>query len=137
LSTKVPRGKRSELVVEHGYDTKFAYHVVRLILEVEQILVEGDVDLQRNNEQLKAIRRGEWSETYLRDWFSQKQAELERVYSESKLRQTPDEERIRSLLLACLEDHYGSLESCIVDPDRAIAALRNVQAELEKVRDLL
>jgi predicted nucleotidyltransferase len=137
LSTKVPQGKRADLVVEHGHDTKFAYHIVRLILEVEQILVEGDVELQRNNEQLKAIRRGEWTEDYLREWFSQKQTELERVYSESKLRQSPDEVQIRSLLLSCLEDHYGSLESCVIDPDRAVAALRNVQAELEKVRDLL
>jgi uncharacterized protein len=137
LSTKVPQGKRADLVVEHGHDTKFAYHVVRLILEVEQILVEGDVELQRNNEQLKAIRRGDWTVDYLREWFSRKQTELERVYSESKLRQTPDLERIRSLLLSCLEDHYGSLESCVVDPNRAVAALKNVQAELEKVRDLL
>jgi predicted nucleotidyltransferase len=137
LSTKVPKGKRVELVVEHGHDTKFAYHIVRLVLEVEQILVEGDIDLQRNNEQLKAIRRGDWTEAYLREWFSQKQTELERVYSESKLREAPDEERIHALLLSCLEDHYGSLENCVVDPDRAVLALRNVQAELEKVRDLL
>jgi uncharacterized protein len=137
LSTKVPQGKRADLVVKHGHDTKFAYHVVRLILEVEQILVEGDVDLQRNNEQLKAIRRGEWTEAYLREWFAQKQTELERVYSESTLRQAPDEERIRSLLLSCLEDHYGSLENCVIDPDRALAALKNVLVELEKVRDLL
>ena len=44
---------------------------------------------------------------------------------------------VLQLLLSCLEDHYGNLESCVVDPDRAVAALRNVQAELEKVRDLL
>lgn len=137
LSTKVPHGKRAELVVEHGHDTKFAYHVVRLILEVEQILVEGDIDLQRNNEQLKAIRRGEWTETYLRDWFSRKETDLERVYAASKLREIPDEEGIRALLLSCLEHHYGRLEHCVVDPDRAVVALRNVQAELEKVRDLL
>jgi uncharacterized protein len=124
-------------VAEHGFDTKFAYHVVRLILEVEQIMVEGDIDIQRNNEQLKAIRRGDWTEAYLRDWFSAKQSELEKVYAESKLPPAPDEERIRSLLLNCLEDHYGRLEDCVVAPDRAVAALRNVQAELEKVRDLL
>jgi hypothetical protein len=29
---------------------KFAYHVVRLIGEVEQILTEGDIDLRRNRE---------------------------------------------------------------------------------------
>jgi hypothetical protein len=41
------------------------------------------------------------------------------------------------LLLAALEDHYGSLEGCVVEPDRAIVALRTIQAELERVRDLL
>ncbi len=137
LSTKVANGKRAELVAECGFDTKFAYHVVRLILEVEQILVEGDIDLQRNNEQLKAIRRGEWSLEYLRDWFSLKQTELERVYAESKLRTQPDEESIRVLLFYCLEDHFGTLENCVVDPNRAVAALRSIQVELEKVRDIL
>jgi hypothetical protein len=39
--------------------------------------------------------------------------------------------------LNCLEDHYGRLEDCIVDPDRAVAALRSIQAEPEKVRELL
>jgi predicted nucleotidyltransferase len=137
LAIKKPQGKRAELVAEHGFDTKFGYHVVRLIGEVEQILVEGDIDLQRDNERLKAIRRGEWTEERLRQWFAEKEAQLERAYAESTLRATPDEARIRALLLAALEDHYGSLEGCVVDPDRAVAALRNIQAELERVRELL
>ena len=58
LSTRAPPGQAGRAHLEHGIDTKFAYHVVRLILEVEQILVEGDIDLQRNHEQLKAVRRG-------------------------------------------------------------------------------
>ncbi|MDG3003531.1 DNA polymerase beta superfamily protein [Paludisphaera mucosa] len=70
IATKQPEGRRADLVAKHGYDVKFAYHVVRLIGEVEQILTEGDVDLQRDNERLKAIRRGEWSEERLRRWFS-------------------------------------------------------------------
>lgn len=137
LSNKQPSGRRAELVEQHGYDTKFAYHVVRLVGEAEQILVEGDIDLQRNNETLKAIRRGEWSEERLRQWFADKEAQLERVYLESSLRPTPDEGRLKALLLNCLEEHYGSLDGCVVDPDRAITALRNIQAELERVRDLL
>jgi predicted nucleotidyltransferase len=137
LAIKRPRGKRAELVAEHGFDTKFGYHVVRLIGEVEQILVEGDIDLQRNREQLKAIRRGEWSEERLRRWFAEKESHLERAYAESTLRATPDEGRIRALLLECLEEHYGSLEGCVVDPHRAVATLRNIQAELDRVRDLL
>ena len=137
LAIKEPTGKRTELVAAHGYDTKFAYHVVRLLSEVEQILVEGDIDLQRNNEQLKAIRRGEWTEQRLRQWAAEKESHLERAYSESALPATPDEARIRTLLLNCLEEHYGTLSGCIVEPERAIAALRAVQAELDRVRDLL
>jgi uncharacterized protein len=137
LAIKQPLGKRAELVVEHGYDTKFAYHVVRLIGEVEQILMEGDIDLQRNNDQMKAIRRGEWTEERLRAWFADKESQLERAYAESTLRATPDEGRIKALLIDCLEEHYGSLEGCVVVPDRAAVALRNIQAELDRVRDLL
>jgi uncharacterized protein len=137
LTIKTPQGKRAELVEKHGYDVKFAYHVVRLLTEVEMILMEEDIDLQRNNDQLKAIRRGEWSEERLRQWCADKESHLERVYAESKLRATPDEPKIRALLLNCLEDHYGSLEGCVVNPDRAVEALRNIQAELERVKDLL
>jgi uncharacterized protein len=137
LANKVPTGKRQELVEAHGYDTKFAYHVVRLLGEVEQILLEGDIDLQRNNEQLKAIRRGEWTEQRLREWFAAKESDLERIYAESTLRATPDEPTIKGLLVNCLEDHYGTLENCLVEPGRAEAALRAIQVELDKVKDLL
>lgn len=137
IATKQPEGKRAGLVAEHGYDVKFAYHVVRLIGEVEQILTEGDVNLQRDNERLKAIRRGEWTEDRLRSWFDDKEKQLERAWAESKLPAKPDEAKIKDLLMRCLEEHYGRLDACVVDPDRAVAALRAVQAELDRVRDLL
>jgi predicted nucleotidyltransferase len=137
LAIKQPQGKRAELIERHGFDTKFGYHVVRLIGEVEMILLEGDIDLQRNNEQLKAIRRGEWTEERLRSWFAEKESQLERLYAESSLRTVPDEGRIKGLLMNCLEDHYGSLEGCVVNPDRAVEALRNIQTELDRVKDLL
>ena len=137
LAIKEPTGRRAELVERHGFDTKFGYHVVRLISEVEMILMEGDIDLRRDNEQLKAIRRGEWTEDRLRAWFAAKESHLERLYAESTLRAVPDEGRIKALLLESLEEHYGSLQGCVVDPDRAVAALRNIQAELDRVKDLL
>jgi uncharacterized protein len=137
IAIKKPQGKRAELVARHGYDIKFAYHVVRLIGEVEMILMEGDIDLQRNSEQLKAIRRGEWTEERLRSWFAAKESQLEQVYAESRLRTSPDEDRIKALLIDCLEEHYGSLQGCVDEPDRPVVALRNIQAELDRVKDLL
>ncbi len=129
--------KRQEMVDTYGYDLKFAYHVVRLLNEVEMIMIEGDLDLQRNREQLKSIRRGEWTEQQIRDYFTNKEALLEKVYEESKLPYGPDEGKIKQLLLDCLEEHYGSLEKCIIVPDEAIQALRDVQGVLEKHRHLL
>ena len=137
LTNKTPKGKRAQLVEKHGYDVKFAYHVVRLLTEVEMILIEEDIDLQRNNEQLKAIRRGEWTEDRLRTWCAEKESQLEKVYAESKLRATRDEPKIRSLLVNCLEEHYGNLDDCLVNPDQAVECLRNIQAELERVKGLL
>lgn len=137
IAIKQPTGKRAELVEKYGMDVKFAYHVVRLLGEVEQILLEGDIDLQRDNERLKAIRRGEWTEERLRQWAADKEADLERAFAASKLPAVPDETAIRTLLLNCLEEHYGNLSDCVVQPDRAVAALRAVQAEIDKVKDLL
>lgn len=137
IATKRPLGKRAAVVEEHGYDVKFAYHVVRLLGEVEMILVEEDLDLQRDRERLKAIRRGEWSQERLRQWCAEKESQLERAWAESRLRAVPDEAGLRRLLLDCLESHYGSLSGCVEDPDRAVTALRNIQAELERVRDVL
>ena len=53
------KSNREKDIVKHGYSTKFAYHIVRLLNEVEQILTEHDLDLERNREQLKSIRRGD------------------------------------------------------------------------------
>ncbi len=137
MTTKNPIGHRLEIREAYGFDVKFAYHVVRLLNEVEQILIEGDIDLQQNREQLKSIRRGEWKEEEIREYFANKERDLEKLYVESKLPHSPDEAKIKKLLLECLEEHYGNLEDCIINPDAAISALREIQTVLEKVKDLI
>ena len=76
-------------------------------------------------------------EDRLRRWFAEKESQLEALYAASPLRPRPDEAALKALLLQCLEEHYGSLAGCVVEPDRAVAALRGIQAELDRVRDLL
>ena len=121
--------KRREAVEAFGYDTKHAYHVVRLALEAEQILQEGDLDLERGREQLKAIRRGEWTLDYLERWFQEKERQLEQIAADSPLAHKPDEPAIRQLLLDCLEHHYGSLSAVVqrqVTLDQVLGELRTV-----------
>jgi len=132
MSNKNPTGKRLALVEKYGYDVKFAYHVVRLINEVEQILVEGDLDLTLNREQLKSIRRGEWKEEDIRKWFEDKETGLEKVYTESKLQKKPDQQKIKTLLIECLEHHYGSLDKCVTIVDKSTAYLKQIKDIIDK-----
>lgn len=129
--------KRAASVAEHGYDLKFAMHCIRLLDEVEQILETGDLVLGRNREQLKAIRRGEWTEAQVRDHFTRAEPRLEQLYRDSKLPHGPDEDAIKALLLECLEEHYGSLDGAVVDESKPLAALREIDRAMERVRSML
>ena len=122
---------RAETIARFGYDVKFAYHVVRLLDEVEQIMVEQDLDLERNREQLKSIRRGEWTLEQIQAHFDAKERALENIYATSALRHAPDEGKIKEVLLACLEMHFGSLENAFRrDPsvERLVCDIQDVLA---------
>lgn len=125
--------KRAERVKVNTFDLKFAYHLIRLLNEVEQILMYCDLDLRQNNEQLKAIRRGDISQEEITKMAAEKEKYLEKLYLESKLREKPDEPKIKQLLLDCLENHYGSLSKCIELSDKYQEALREIMAIGNKV----
>lgn len=132
MENKEPIGKRRETINQYGYDVKFAYHVVRLLYEVEQLLLEGDMDLLRYKEQLKAIRRGDWSMADVKAFFNEKEKSLEKVYLQSSLPAEPDRDRIRQLLLQCLEHHYGSLSEAVIVPDKASKTLQAIKQLLDE-----
>jgi predicted nucleotidyltransferase len=129
--------KRDALVKKFGFDVKFAYHLVRLMYEIEQILTTGDLDLRRNSEELKAIRRGEVPEDAIRRFFSEKEKFLEGLYEQSDLPWGPREKEIKQLLLDCLETHYGSLEKCIVTDQMPLQALRDIARIVDEHRSML
>lgn len=132
-SNTLSKSKRSERVKIDGFDVKFAYHVVRLIYEAEMILSECDLNLQRNREHLKAIRRGELTEEDIRDFFNSKSKILDELHANCKLPPSPQEDKIKNLLLNCLEEHYGKLDNCLVIPDRYLQCLREIKEKIEGV----
>jgi uncharacterized protein len=132
MTNKNPEGKRVELIKQYGYDVKFAYHVVRLLNEVEQILTEGDIDLERNREQLKSIRRGEWTSDRVTEYFNTKEKDLESIYLQSNLRYSPDEESIYKILVECLEEYYGSLDKCISNLDKMEYLINDLRSLINK-----
>ncbi len=141
MGTKNPEvgSKRYEDIQKHGFDTKYAYHLARLIDEVEQILTEGDLDLQRSKEYLKRIRKGEVSEEEIRAFFAAKEKGLEEAYHKSTLPWGPreTEPEIKQLLLDCLEHHYGSLSKCVVLPDAHKLAMQEMIDVVDRHRHLV
>lgn len=133
VATGIAKTTRFEALRKHGTDAKFLYHVVRLLDQAEQILETGDLVLGRNREQLKAIRRGDISEKEVREYFALKEVHLQELYAKSTLRHGPDEPAIKALLLECLEEHYGSLAAVCPQPGAEAAALREIQAILDRV----
>lgn len=110
-------GKRKKIIEKYGYDVKFGYHVVRLLDECEQILLTGDLDLRKNREHLKAIRRGDVPLEDIEKWFSDKEKTLERLYETSKLPHGPKCGKIKNLLVNCLEESFGDLSKIVPRKD--------------------
>lgn len=122
--------KRLDGVKRFGYDPKYLYHVVRLSSSAEQILREGDLDLEEKSrrEQMKAVRSGSWSLDDVKIWYTEKEKELEKIRETSTLREEPDEERIKGILMSVLEAHYGSLDHAVKMVGKEERILREIAA---------
>lgn len=126
--------KRRKDMLKIGYSGKFAYHVVRLLLEAEQIMSTGDLRLDRDSQVYQAIRRGDWSLEKLTKWAEEKERSLETLFAESKLPHKPDEPAIKKILIECLEMHYGNLSDAIVEQDKHERLVRGLEELIQKHR---
>lgn len=125
-------GNRKESFEEMGYDVKNAYHIVRLLLECEMILAEGDIQLDRHSEMYKSIRRGDWKEEDVYKWSTSKEQDLDKLYANSHLRYKPDIPVVKGLLIQCLEMHYGDLgRHNFTVPDKAKITLDQIDKMLD------
>ena len=92
---------RAALEAQHGYDTKHAMHLVRLLRMCREILVEGHVLVRRPDAgELLAIRAGAWPYERLLAWAAEQDAELGALEKVSALPRAPDREALDQLCLA-------------------------------------
>jgi predicted nucleotidyltransferase len=126
---------RQESINTVGYDVKKAYHTVRLMLQAEQILMEGTLDLLANAEILKDIRAGNWTLEEVQNYFTNKETLINSMYQTSSLQLKPDVERIKQLLINCIEHHYGSLSNAeLVVPNKHTALVAEIESVLERYK---
>lgn len=101
---------RAALEAAHGYDTKHAAHLVRLLRMGSEILRTGVVHVWRgpggadDAHELLAIRRGEWRYEDLIAWTTAQDAELTTAAAASPLPRGPDREALDALCVALVEE---------------------------------
>ena len=95
---------RAALEASYGFDGKHAAHLVRLLRMCREILETGRVVVRRPDaEELKGIRRGEWTYDQLCEWFDREDAALDEVTAKSKLPKSPNIEAIDRVCVEIIE----------------------------------
>lgn len=91
---------RAELEAVHGYDTKHAMHLVRLLRMAGEILRGEGVKVKRPDaEELLDIRRGAWHFDRLEEWARREEAGLDGLYHSSPLPMEPDRKKLDTVLV--------------------------------------
>jgi predicted nucleotidyltransferase len=102
--------KRRALVETHGYDTKNAAHLIRLLRMGIEFLRDGDLIVDRGSydaTELLAIKRGEWTLDKVKDEAARLFRRAEEVHDHSTLPAKPDRERVEEL---CVEVVHHALD---------------------------
>ena len=94
---------RAALEASHGYDTKHASHLVRLMRMAVEILETGCVHVWRGDrdaDELRAIRDGAWSYDQLSNWADATEARLAQLAEGSAVPQKVDVDAVDALVIA-------------------------------------
>lgn len=82
---------RSELEEKHGFDTKHAMHLVRLLRMGKEALTEGIINVHRSDAaELLDIRNGKWTYEEILEYANELNEEVKRLADTSYLPKTPD-----------------------------------------------
>lgn len=129
--------KRKGYYEKHGYDIKMAYHPLRLLDMCDQLLKIGDIDLQRNKEECKRMRAGEWGtfEEFESHVTSRLKAlESWTIDNTPAIPHVPQSQPLHNLLRQCIEEWYGS-ESEMIKQGTEYVSAKDVMEKLKLIEN--
>lgn len=107
-----PDSNRAKIIEKYGYDTKDASYCLRFMWELEELLLTGNLCVDRFGKETIAIRNGKYSFDqicYLFRLVSDRIEKVKTTYTNLPLPREPDTDKIQSLLIDCLSFKYGCL----------------------------
>jgi predicted nucleotidyltransferase len=98
-------GKRKALIEKYGYDPKNAAHLLRLLKMGTEFMNTGEMQVYRKHdaEFFMEVKRGEYSEEYVREVGENWDRRMEEAYENSPLRDKPDFDAINQLCVEMVE----------------------------------
>ncbi len=98
--------KRKRLVLEHGYDTKNAAHLIRLLRMGTEFLATGEMQVYRttDRQELLNIKAGKWQLRDVKEEAERGFAACKEALAKSDLPEKPARDRTELLLIEILED---------------------------------
>jgi predicted nucleotidyltransferase len=104
------RVNRPELIAAHGFDTKYAMHVVRLGRQGIELMQTGRLTLpmaEPERSRIMAIRTGDVPEAEVVAEVERVEAELVRAIDESGLCEEPDRDAIDAFIVDAYREAWG------------------------------
>ena len=98
---------RSELILNHGYDTKFASHLIRLLYEGDELLSTGKIEFPlKKADEILAIKTGKYGLTEIMDLADYLENKMKDSKEKSYLPEVGDFEKVNALTMNLIESFY-------------------------------
>jgi len=98
--------KRRELVERHGYDTKNAAHLIRLLRMCEEFLGSGIMNVYRHDaNELLQVKQGAWTLKQVQEEALRLEQLCKIAKEKSKLPVKPDRQQVEKLLISILSKY--------------------------------
>jgi predicted nucleotidyltransferase len=97
--------KRKDLIAAYGYDTKFAFHTVRLLKMCKEALETGTLKVYRENDRdfLLSIRNGKYTIAEILDLVKDLEADCDAAFEITYLPDEPAYEQVHDMVVSIVE----------------------------------
>ena len=107
ILNKNPIGNRKEYIEKFGYDVKFASHLIRLLVEGNELLLNGKLEFPiPHNRLIRDIKEGKFTLAQVLTKADQLEAVAEELYGKSPLQNRPDYDAISDLQMEMMEEFW-------------------------------
>lgn len=104
--------KRKVLVDKFGYDTKYAYHTIRLLRMATECLNDGTLNVKRTHDVdfLKSIRNGTFNLEEIKEIIKNEYLLCEQAKEKTKIAKEPDFDKINNMVFDTLYSYIKMIK---------------------------